>query len=652
MSARMNWFSVVGVGLVFGLIGCESTDSVQSGSDGPVSQVSDEYEGVMDSGPQEILPETHMAAGRLHESQNNLPRAAQQYRMAIGLRPNHVEAYNRLGIVLDQLGRFRDADIAFMRAIELAPSQAHLHNNLGFSYTMQRRWGEAEAAFRRALELNPEFVRARVNLGMALAQQDRFDEAYHEFAHGLKKADSWYNMGLMYTSRRKPAEAAGCYKKALELQPNMVAARHRLDALPRDVVEAADPSQMRFAPPSAIAAASTEPVLDLPAVEPVSEPVEITQATEAPAPVIEPEPVVEQVIIEAPQAVAEMEVVTATPDEAEGAPQPVIEEAAVVVEASSLDSGVVMGEDDYVVGPETAAKATPESTPQIANVIETGRQNETNLTSEYAPIDEDFVVLSKEPSDETESVEVVEQPEVMTQQLTTDKPFMVNEPEDPHLGMEDLAQAAKSSDTVESERKSNGFEIADAAFDHEAWINAERIAELVAKNGVLSSPADFVGDTECPEPGTLNYERMVLIELDESELLTDVAGYLPNEAPMDAENESASVELVEAVETAVFVPPSYSPCYEIHKMNALPTEFGGPAPRILEPIDPLAIEPVSPEDLQVLREQAGRMQTAAVELVSPLTRLLSSSKEAGFEIAASPAADTHESEAAQATAAR
>lgn len=196
-------------------------------------------ENVVDAKSPEVLPETHFAAGRLHESQNQFARAAEQYRQVIALSPKNLEAYNRLGIVLDRLGRFKEADEAFLQGLRVSPKQTHLRNNLAFSYIMQARWTEAETALKECIAQQPTFARAHVNLGLVLAQQNRFDEALAQFSKALPRADAYYNLGLMYQSKRKLPEAANAFKTALELNPQFAAAQKRLDALPEDVVKSA-----------------------------------------------------------------------------------------------------------------------------------------------------------------------------------------------------------------------------------------------------------------------------------------------------------------------------------------------------------------------------------------------------------------------------
>jgi tetratricopeptide (TPR) repeat protein len=224
------------------LIGCTTPAGLKTRAERqPISRLpTDQTSGTSDIQNREILPATHMAAGRLHESQSRLARAAEQYRLAVTLKPDYVAALNRLGIVLDRLGRFKEADNAFRSAIAVAADRAYLHNNLAFSYIMQLNWREAEVTLTKALELKPDFARARVNLAMALAQQERFDEALTQFQTVLPAEDAYYNMGLMYQSKRRLVEAARAFKAALELNPEMLAARKRLETLPADVVSEAE----------------------------------------------------------------------------------------------------------------------------------------------------------------------------------------------------------------------------------------------------------------------------------------------------------------------------------------------------------------------------------------------------------------------------
>jgi Flp pilus assembly protein TadD len=197
----------------------------------------------------DIQSDTHLAAGRYHESRGLFAQAAEQYRMAVELDPENEEAQNRLGIVLVRLQAYEAAETALKRAIELEPNQAHLHNNLAFCYMTVQRWPEAKAELERAIELRPKFPRAHINLGMVLAQMGQYDKALAEFRRGAPLADAYYNLGLMYQAHRQPARAASAYKTALQLNEGLVAAKKHMDQLPPEIVKAARPMKITATPP-------------------------------------------------------------------------------------------------------------------------------------------------------------------------------------------------------------------------------------------------------------------------------------------------------------------------------------------------------------------------------------------------------------------
>ena len=62
------------------------------------------------------------------------------------------------------------------REVREAPDSATAHYNLGLAYTAAGRMTSAEKAYRRAVELEPELVEAWVNLAGTLLLQWRFEE--------------------------------------------------------------------------------------------------------------------------------------------------------------------------------------------------------------------------------------------------------------------------------------------------------------------------------------------------------------------------------------------------------------------------------------------------------------------------------------------
>ena len=178
--------------------------------------------------PPTIKAETFLATGQLVESQGNFIQAAKLYQRACLTRLDYVAAWNRLGIVCDKLGRYKQAEESFNQGLKWAPKAAFLHNNLGFSYLLAGNYSQAETSLRQALELRGKFQRARVNLGLALAKQGQFDEALSEFEKALPQAQAYYNMGYVHRQAGQWQKAAGCYKLALELDPDLGEAKTSL----------------------------------------------------------------------------------------------------------------------------------------------------------------------------------------------------------------------------------------------------------------------------------------------------------------------------------------------------------------------------------------------------------------------------------------
>jgi tetratricopeptide (TPR) repeat protein len=85
--------------------------------------------------------------------QKELDQALTEYQQALALRPESPEALHKMGLLLDQLGRFQDAVLAFQKAVELDPGEVLYHQSLGFALESAGRRSEAVKCFKRALEL-------------------------------------------------------------------------------------------------------------------------------------------------------------------------------------------------------------------------------------------------------------------------------------------------------------------------------------------------------------------------------------------------------------------------------------------------------------------------------------------------------------------
>ncbi len=78
------------------------------------------------------------------------------------------EARFSTGLTHLREGRIDLALEEFKKAVKADPKNPYFQKGLGQAYAAKRKWADAADAFRRALELNPYYVDVRNDLGMAL----------------------------------------------------------------------------------------------------------------------------------------------------------------------------------------------------------------------------------------------------------------------------------------------------------------------------------------------------------------------------------------------------------------------------------------------------------------------------------------------------
>lgn len=178
--------------------------------------------------PPTIMPDTHIAAGKMLERQGDLTGAIAQYERAIASNPRAAVAYNRLGIVHQKLGRYADAENIFRQGAGADPTSAALLNNLGYCYQAQKRLPEAEQAYRDALVRSQDFQRARMNLAIVLAQLGRLEESVMEFSQVVSADTAHFNVAMVCLQKRDYAGAEKSLREALAINPNCPGAEGQL----------------------------------------------------------------------------------------------------------------------------------------------------------------------------------------------------------------------------------------------------------------------------------------------------------------------------------------------------------------------------------------------------------------------------------------
>jgi len=96
---------------------------------------------------------------------------------AVSLDASLWRAWNGMGLLHDRTGAWDEAVDAYGRALALNNESAMLYNNRGFSYLLRRDAPAAIADFERALQLDPQLEAARENLRLAFAWTGQYERA-------------------------------------------------------------------------------------------------------------------------------------------------------------------------------------------------------------------------------------------------------------------------------------------------------------------------------------------------------------------------------------------------------------------------------------------------------------------------------------------
>lgn len=110
-----------------------------------------------------------------HHQRGDLAEAERMYRQVLVVDPQHADALHLLGMVAYQTGRDEDAVEWIGKAIANKGNAAAYHSNLGNIFQSQGKLAEAGACYQRALLLKPDLPEVHLNLGNIYKAQGELD---------------------------------------------------------------------------------------------------------------------------------------------------------------------------------------------------------------------------------------------------------------------------------------------------------------------------------------------------------------------------------------------------------------------------------------------------------------------------------------------
>jgi serine/threonine-protein kinase len=171
----------------------------------------------------ERLPAVHVTLGQLQATIGKNDLALQEFHKALDINPRDASALMGLAGVYENMGHIPDAEANYKHAIALRPDYWEGYSALGEFYGRQKRVQDSLAQYRRVIELTPDSPEGYSDLGVAyMALNDSQSNAAAEAA--LQKSiqlapnyQAYANLGWLYVSQKRYADAGAATRKALEL---------------------------------------------------------------------------------------------------------------------------------------------------------------------------------------------------------------------------------------------------------------------------------------------------------------------------------------------------------------------------------------------------------------------------------------------------
>jgi len=185
---------------------------------------------IIDIFPEEINAWNNL--GILLENQNRIKEAEVAYRTVTGIQPDDVDAWNNLGDVLYKQCRYDEAEESYRKVIDIQPDYVYAWNSLGHILFEKKNYKESEITCRKVIDIQQDNVNAWSNLGLLLYNQKQFNEAEKTYRKVIEiqpdHVYAWINMGCILYKQCRYDETENAYRKVIEIQPDFVDAWYNL----------------------------------------------------------------------------------------------------------------------------------------------------------------------------------------------------------------------------------------------------------------------------------------------------------------------------------------------------------------------------------------------------------------------------------------
>jgi tetratricopeptide (TPR) repeat protein len=180
-------------------------------------------------------PEAVFQLAELHIRTGNARSAVKNIERFLTDNPGELRAYELLAATLSAIGRNDESVETFQRLVKAAPERPQSHYELGIALLGQGKKTEAAQEFEAALTLAPAYADPMTQLVLSELASERSGSALARVNEQLRRvpqsAPLHDLLGLIYAARNQQDSAEIAYRRAVELDPNLVDARVRLAEL-------------------------------------------------------------------------------------------------------------------------------------------------------------------------------------------------------------------------------------------------------------------------------------------------------------------------------------------------------------------------------------------------------------------------------------
>lgn len=163
--------------------------------------------------------------GKIYAVQERFQAAEEQFRAAIAVDPDNIEAKRRLALALQHSGKeAEEAELLVKEVVAAAPDDLQAWLQLGALFAnLDNRYEDAEAAFARALEIDPTSSSALHNYGLLKRFQGDLVGAEKYLKKACEEhpseADFPFSLGICYLFIEDIEKALECFERAIQLNP-------------------------------------------------------------------------------------------------------------------------------------------------------------------------------------------------------------------------------------------------------------------------------------------------------------------------------------------------------------------------------------------------------------------------------------------------